>query len=193
MNRFLEAQAAADRAQEKLEDAEQHGLSSKAIEELTAERDRLREYADKGVLDRINAETVEKRAEQRERRERSKIRRRERRERFYRERNPDRYRAMHASLKGDTLTISLNPFDGSTAEQPPKWFARRMRPQGSTRRKSSTTKRKRGSRRRSSRSSRGSPDDGPGEPEPEGGLADAIEGAIPCFVLVIPDCEADHG
>jgi hypothetical protein len=191
MSRFLEAQAAADRAQEKLEDAEVQGLSSKAIEELAAERDRLREYADKGVFAKINAETVAKRS--RQRKDTVKIRRRERRERFYRERKPDKYRAMHASLKGDRLTISLNPFDGSTAEQPPKWFARRMRPQGSTRRKSSTTKRKRRSRRRSSRSSRGSPDDSPGEPEPEGGLADALEGAIPCFVLVIPDCEADHG
>jgi transcriptional regulator with XRE-family HTH domain len=88
-------------------------------------------------------------------------------------------------------------------EQPPAWFIKRvhearqrMPSKDSHRKPRKTTAKPRSRQRRSTRKrkvSKASSSDDPGEPEPELGPPEFTGGAIPCFVLVLPDCEADHG
>jgi hypothetical protein len=186
MTRFQKAWAALDRAQEDLDDAEQHGLSSQVIEDLREKRDQAKEYAEHGVFDEVNADMVARRKRIAERESQPSPK-----DRHYQRQDPASYRPMCAALEGDTLVISTTPFNGGAREKPPAWFRalmpRRNRPK---RRKSRGVHRGRSNKRRGSKSTRGSPDDP--DPEPPGGLEGLIGCGVPMCIVVVPaESEAD--
>lgn len=189
----MEAQAAAEQAQDALDEAEQQGLSSQALDALRAERDRTRAYADRGVFDEINAETVGRRKREAEGTDPKARERSEAQDSYYKRQEPRKYRRAYAAIEGDCLTIGSEPFRGAVKEQPPKWF-RRLMPRRSRqkRRKGRGGHSRRSSKRRGSKSSRGSPDDP--DPEPPRGLDGLIDCGIPMCIVVVPsDCGVSDG